>query len=55
MIVGCGFGGLFAARALERAPADVLVIERDNYPLFQSLLYQVACAAPAPPGREARR
>ena len=29
--VGCGFGGLFAAKALGRTPADVLVIERNNY------------------------
>jgi len=48
VIVGCGFGGLFAARALRRTPADVLVIDRNNYHLFQPLLYQVACAALAP-------
>jgi NADH dehydrogenase len=48
VIVGCGFGGLFAARALSRAPADVLVIDRNNYHLFQPLLYQVASAALAP-------
>jgi NADH dehydrogenase len=48
VIVGCGFGGLFAARALKRSPADVLVIDRNNYHLFQPLLYQVACAALAP-------
>ena len=48
VIVGCGFGGLFAARALARAPADVLVIDRNNYHLFQPLLYQVASAALAP-------
>jgi NADH:quinone reductase (non-electrogenic) len=48
VIVGCGFGRLFAARALRRAPADVLVIDRNNYHLFQPLLYQVACAALAP-------
>jgi NADH:ubiquinone reductase (H+-translocating) len=48
IIVGCGFGGLFAARALKRAPADVLVIDRNNYHLFQPLLYQVASAALAP-------
>jgi NADH dehydrogenase len=46
--VGCGFGGLFAARALHRAPADVLVIDHNNYHLFQPLLYQVASAALAP-------
>jgi NADH dehydrogenase len=48
VIVGCGFGGLFAARALARVPADVLVIDRNNYHLFQPLLYQVASAALAP-------
>jgi len=48
VIVGCGFGGLFAARALRRAPADVLVVDRNNYHLFQPLLYQVASAALAP-------
>jgi len=48
VIVGCGFGGLFAARALARAAADVLVIDRNNYHLFQPLLYQVASAVLAP-------
>jgi NADH dehydrogenase len=48
VIVGCGFGGLFAARALRRTPAEVLVIDRNNYHLFQPLLYQVASAALAP-------
>ena len=48
VIVGCGFGGLFAARALKQAPVDVLLIDRNNYHLFQPLLYQVASAALAP-------
>ena len=48
VIVGCGFGGLFAARALARAPVEVLVIDRNNYHLFQPLLYQVASAALGP-------
>jgi len=48
VIVGCGFGGLFAARALRRTPAELLVIDRNNYHLFQPLLYQVACAALGP-------
>jgi len=39
---------LFAARALARTAADVLVIDRNNYHLFQPLLYQVASAALAP-------
>jgi NADH:ubiquinone reductase (H+-translocating) len=45
IIVGAGFGGLEAARALARAPADVTLIDRHNYHLFQPLLYQVATAA----------
>ncbi len=48
VIVGCGFGGLFAARALRKAAADILLIDRNNYHLFQPLLYQVASAALAP-------
>jgi NADH:ubiquinone reductase (H+-translocating) len=48
VIVGCGFGGLFAARALKRAPIELLLIDRHNYHLFQPLLYQVASAALAP-------
>ena len=42
VIVGAGFGGLFAAKALRRADADVTVIDRTNHHLFQPLLYQVA-------------
>ena len=42
VIVGAGFGGLSAARALRRADAEVLIIDRHNYHLFQPLLYQVA-------------
>ena len=42
VIVGCGFGGLFAARALRRADVDVTVIDRNNHHLFQPLLYQMA-------------
>ena len=42
VIIGGGFGGLFAARALRRAPVDVTVVDRANYHLFQPLLYQVA-------------
>jgi NADH:ubiquinone reductase (H+-translocating) len=41
-IVGAGFGGLFAAKALRRAEVDVTVIDRTNHHLFQPLLYQVA-------------
>ena len=48
VIVGAGFGGLFAARALARVSVDVTVIDRHNYHLFQPLLYQVAVAALPP-------
>src|SRR3569833_342158 len=48
VIVGCGFGGLFAAKALKLAPANLLLIDRNNYHLFQPLLYQVASAALPP-------
>src|SRR6187549_65475 len=42
VIVGAGFGGLFAAQALSRVAADVTIVDRHNYHLFQPLLYQVA-------------
>lgn len=45
VIVGGGFGGLSAARALRRAPVEVTLIDRQNHHLFQPLLYQVATAA----------
>jgi NADH dehydrogenase len=48
VIVGCGFGGLFCARALRKAPIELTVVDRNNYHLFQPLLYQVASAALAP-------
>ncbi len=48
VIVGGGFGGLAAARALRRANAKVVVIDRQNHHLFQPLLYQVATAALSP-------
>jgi NADH dehydrogenase len=46
--VGGGFGGLYAAQALKRAPADLTVIDRRNYHLFQPLLYQVATGSLSP-------
>ncbi|RZL68776.1 MAG: NAD(P)/FAD-dependent oxidoreductase [Variovorax sp.] len=49
VIVGCGFGGLEAARKLERAAVDVTVIDKTNHHLFQPLLYQVATAGLAAP------
>jgi NADH dehydrogenase FAD-containing subunit len=48
VIVGAGFGGLSAAKALARAPVEVTVIDRTNYHLFQPLLYQVATAGLSP-------
>lgn len=48
VIVGAGFGGLSAAKALARTPVDVVVIDRRNYHLFQPLLYQVATAGLSP-------
>ena len=47
-IVGAGFGGLQAAKALRRAPADIILIDRQNHHCFQPLLYQVATAALSP-------
>ncbi len=48
MIIGGGFGGRNAARALRTVPVDVTLIDRTNHHLFQPLLYQVALAALAP-------
>lgn len=48
VIVGAGFGGLSAAHALSGVDADVTVIDRRNYHLFQPLLYQVATAGLSP-------
>jgi NADH dehydrogenase len=48
VILGAGFGGLFAAQGLERVAADVTIVDRPNYHLFQPLLYQVATAGLAP-------
>ena len=48
VIVGAGFGGLSAAHSLAGADADVFVIDRRNYHLFQPLLYQVATAGLSP-------
>src|SRR5579862_6628132 len=48
VIVGGGFGGLYAARALRRAPVEVTLVDRRNFHLFQPLLYQVATGALSP-------
>lgn len=48
IILGGGFGGLAAAKALAAAPVDLLLVDRQNHHLFQPLLYQVATAALSP-------
>jgi NADH:quinone reductase (non-electrogenic) len=48
IIVGGGFGGLAAARALKKAPVKVILIDRANHHLFQPLLYQVATSVLGP-------
>ena len=48
VIIGAGFGGLEAARALSKSEADITLIDRRNFHLFQPLLYQVATAALSP-------
>jgi NADH dehydrogenase len=48
LIIGGGFGGLYAARALRAAPVEVMLIDRRNYHLFQPLLYQVATGSLSP-------
>lgn len=48
LIIGGGYGGLYAAKALRRAPVDVTLLDRKNHHLFSPLLYQVATGALAP-------
>jgi NADH dehydrogenase len=48
VVIGGGFGGLSAAKALKHAPVDVLLIDRRNHHVFQPLLYQVATAGLSP-------
>jgi NADH dehydrogenase len=48
VIIGAGFGGLEATKALRRAPVQITLIDRENYHCFQPLLYQVATAALSP-------
>jgi NADH dehydrogenase len=60
VIIGGGFGGLFAAKFLRRAPVDVTLVDRNNHHLFQPLLYQCATGilsegAIAPPLRQVLR
>jgi NADH dehydrogenase len=49
VLIGCGFGGLEAVRALAGAPVDITLVDRTNHHLFQPLLYQVATAAVSAP------
>lgn len=44
IVIGCGFGGLEAVRALSRLPVEIVLVDRTNHHLFQPLLYQVATA-----------
>ena len=48
VIIGGGFGGLYATRELRRAPLDITVLDRRNHHVFQPLLYQVAMAVLSP-------
>jgi NADH dehydrogenase len=48
LIIGGGFGGLAAAQKLKHAPAEVTLVDRCNYHLFQPLLYQVATGSLSP-------
>ena len=48
LIIGAGFGGLYAARVFRDAPVDLTVVDRTNHHVFQPLLYQVATATLAP-------
>src|ERR1041385_1715441 len=49
VVVGCGFGGIEAVRALDGAPVEITLVDRTNHHLFQPLLYQVATAGLATP------
>src|SRR5919107_1836328 len=48
VVIGAGFGGIEAAKALPRAPVNVALVDRQNHHCFQPLLYQVATAALSP-------
>src|SRR5436853_3644621 len=48
VILGGGFGGLYAARKLKRAAVRIMLIDRRNFHLFQPLLYQVATGGLSP-------
>ena len=57
VVIGGGFAGLWATRALAKAPVDITLIDRANHHLFQPLLYQVATwpGRAWPTGRRNRR
>jgi NADH dehydrogenase len=48
VVVGAGFGGLWAVKSLKGAPVDIILVDQRNHHLFQPLLYQVATASLAP-------
>jgi NADH dehydrogenase len=48
VVVGGGFGGLYAANGLRRAPVDITLVDRRNFHLFQPLLYQVSTGGLSP-------
>ncbi|HEX6545187.1 MAG TPA: FAD-dependent oxidoreductase, partial [Bryobacteraceae bacterium] len=48
VILGGGFGGLYAARSLKHAPVQVTLVDKRNFHLFQPLLYQVATGSLSP-------
>jgi len=48
VIIGAGFAGLTAAKRLRNAPVHITLVDRNNYHLFQPLLYQVAIAGLVP-------
>ena len=49
LVIGCGFGGIEAVRALSKADVEITLVDRTNHHLFQPLLYQVATAGLAAP------
>src|SRR2546428_13993755 len=49
LVIGCGFGGLEAVRALSKGDVEITLVDRTNHHLFQPLLYQVATAGLSAP------
>ena len=49
VVIGCGFGGIEAVRALSKAEVEITLVDRTNHHLFQPLLYQVATAGLSAP------